>query len=88
MLGSIVVVLAPSLLPGWALSTVLDGSSDRFRKALLSPALGLLLVFGISGLLLLAKVWSPLTMFLALIVVNVVAWNILTNRNEILAKRT
>ena len=57
MLGSIVVVLAPSLLPGWALSTVLDGSSDRFRKALLSPALGLLLVFGISGLLLLAKVW-------------------------------
>ena len=88
MLGSIVVVLAPSLLPGWALSTVLDGSSDRFRKALLSPALGLLLVFGISGLLLLAKVWSPLTMFLALIVVNVAAWSILTNRNEVLAKRT
>ena len=86
MLGSIVVVLAPSLLPGWALSTVLDGSSDRFRKALLSPALGLLLVFGISGLLLLAKVWSPLTMFLALIGVNVAAWSILTNRNEVLAK--
>jgi hypothetical protein len=88
MLGSIVVVLAPSLLPGWALSTVLDGSSDRFRKALLSPALGLLLVFGISGLLLLAEAWSPLTMLLALIGANAVAWSILTKRHDVLAKRT
>ena len=51
MLGSAVVVLAPSILPGWALSTVLDGSSDRFRKVLLAPALGLLLVYGLSGTL-------------------------------------
>ena len=47
MLGTAMVVLAPSILPGWELSSVLDGSSDRFRKALLAPALGLLLFYGV-----------------------------------------
>ena len=67
MLGSAVVVLAPSILPGWALSTVLDGSGDRFRKALLAPALGLLLLFGISGSLVLLDMWSPLLLALTLL---------------------
>ena len=88
MLGSIVVVLAPSLLPGWALSTVLDGSSDRFRKALLAPALGLLVVFGISGLLLLLNIWSPLSMLAALLGANVLAWKLMNTRHEVLAQRT
>ncbi|MDA9167999.1 hypothetical protein N9N91_00405 [Candidatus Poseidonia alphae] len=88
MLGSIVVVLAPSLLPGWALSTVLDGSSDRFRKALLAPALGLLVVFGISGLLLLLNIWSPLSMLIALLGANVLAWKLMNTRHEVLAQRT
>ena len=67
MLGTALVVLAPSMLPGWALSSVLDGSGDRFRKVLLAPSLGLLLVFGVSGLLVLLDVWSPLLLALLLL---------------------
>ena len=88
MLGSIVVVLAPSLLPGWALSSVLDGSSGRLRKALLTPALGLLIVFGISGLLLLFNIWSPLSMLVTLLGANALAWKLMNTRHEILAQRT
>ena len=70
MLGSAMVVLAPSILPGWALSTVLDGSSDRFRKALLAPALGLLLFYGVSGSLVLLDVWSPMLLAFSLLSVT------------------
>ncbi len=88
MLGSAVIVLAPSILPGWALSTVLDGSGDRFRKALLAPALGLLLLYGISGSLVLLNLWSPLMMVLALSVANIVAYRLIHQRHEVMAKRT
>ena len=73
MLGSAVVVLAPSLLPGWGLATVLDGTSDRLRKSLLAPALGLLLFFGVSGSLLLLNVWSIFSLFLAMLLMNFAA---------------
>ncbi len=43
------LVLAVSLLPGLALTRILDGSADRLRKVLLAPALGLLLIFGLAG---------------------------------------
>lgn len=88
MLGSAVVVLAPSILPGWALSTVLDGSGDRFRKALLAPALGLLLLFGISGSLVLLDMWSPLLLALTLLAANIVAYQLIHQRHEVMAKRT
>ena len=88
MLGSAAVVLAPSILPGWALSTVLDGSSDRFRKVLLAPALGLLLLYGLSGTLVLLNVWSPLLMAAGLLAANIVAYRLIHQRHEVLAKRT
>ena len=88
MLGSSVAVLAPSLLPGWALCSVLDGSSDRWRKALLAPALGLLLMYGVSGTLVLADVWSPLSLGLFLLFFNVVAYRVVHQRHEVLTKRT
>ena len=88
MLGSIAVVLAPSLLPGWALSSVLDGSSDRLRKILLSPALGLLVIYGLSGILLLLNLWSPLTMIMSLLITNAIAWKMMNTRHEVLAQRT
>ena len=53
MLGSLVVLLGVSLLPGWALASILDGSGDRVRKSLLAPGLGLLVVYGLNGTLLL-----------------------------------
>ena len=66
MLATALVVLAPSIMPGWALSSVLDGSGDRFRKALLAPALGLLLLFGVSGLLVVLDLWSPVLLAVVL----------------------
>jgi len=88
MLGSAVVVLAPSILPGWALSTVLDGSSDRFRKVLLAPALGLLLLYGLSGTLVLLDVWSPWLLAAGCILANFTAYRLIHQRHEVLAKRT
>jgi len=88
MLGSAVVVLAPSILPGWALSTVLDGSSDRFRKVLLAPALGLLLLYGLSGTLVLLDIWSPLLMAAGLLFANIAAYRLVHQRHEVLAKRS
>ena len=88
MLGSAVVVLAPSMLPGWALASVLDGSGDRFRKALLAPALGLLLMYGVSGTLVLLDLWSPILLALCLIALNGFAYRMIHQRHEVLAKRT
>ncbi len=88
MLGSIVVLLAPSLLPGWAMTSVLDGSSDRWRKMLLAPALGLLFLYGVSGVLLLADVWSAPLLWLCLIAMNAVAYRMMTVRHETLEKRS
>ena len=88
MLGSAVVVLAPSMLPGWALASVLDGSGDRFRKALLAPALGLLLMYGVSGTLVLLDLWSPILLALCLVALNGFAYRMIHQRHEVLAKRT
>ena len=88
MLGSIVVLLAPSLLPGWALASILDGSGDRLRKGLLSPALGLLLLYGVSGGLLLLNLWSFWTMLLAFIALNAAAWRLVSVRHEEVAQRS
>ena len=88
MLGSALVVLAPSIMPGWALSSVLDGSSDRFRKALLAPALGLLLFYGISGTLVLLNLWSPMLLALSLLGLNAAAYRMIHQRHEVIAKRS
>ena len=88
MLATALVVLAPSIMPGWALSSVLDGSGDRFRKALLAPALGLLLLFGVSGLLVVLDLWSPVLLGVLLIGLNIVAYRLIHQRHEEVAKRT
>ena len=52
------VLLAISIIPGYALCKVLDGTADKWRKAMLSPALGLLLVYGVCGLVVLSGLWT------------------------------
>ena len=52
------VLLAITIIPGYALCKVLDGTADNWRKAMLSPALGLLLVYGICGLVVLSGLWT------------------------------
>ena len=47
MLVAAFLLLAISVVPGYALCKVLDGSADKWRKAMLSPALGLLLILSL-----------------------------------------
>lgn len=88
MLGSIVVLLGMSMLPGWALASILDGSGDRVRKTLLAPGLGLLVAYGLNGTLLLLDVWSVWLAWLAIVVTNVLAYKIVNTRHEIVAQRS
>ena len=70
MLLTVALILVVSILPGFALVRILDASSDTFRKLLLMPALGLLLVFGLNGLLLLLKLWSVFSVIISLLIIN------------------
>ncbi len=70
MLLTVALILVVSLLPGFALVRILDASSDTFRKLLLMPALGLLLIFGLNGLLLLLKMWSVFSVVICLLIIN------------------
>ena len=54
MFVATIVLLAISIIPGYALCKVLDGTADKWRKAMLSPALGLLLIYGACGLVVLS----------------------------------
>ena len=58
MFVATMVLLAISIIPGYALCKVLDGTADKWRKAMLSPALGLLLVYGVCGLIVLSGLWA------------------------------
>ena len=53
MFVATIVLLAISIIPGYTMQ-VLDGTADKWRKAALSPALGLLLVYGACGLVVLS----------------------------------
>jgi len=70
MLLTVALILVVSILPGFALVRILDASSDTFRKLLLIPALGLLLIFGLNGLLLLLKLWSVYSVVICLLIIN------------------
>ena len=71
MLSTAALLLLVTITPGYALCKVLDASADRLRKMLLAPALGLLLTFGLSGLLLLTELWSWQLMTALLLLLNV-----------------
>ena len=88
MLTTAAFLLATSMLPGWALASVLDGTGDRLRKALLAPALGLLLLYGLNGALLVVGAWTPLMVWLCILMVNAAAYRLINTRHEVLAKRS
>ncbi|MBT6640103.1 MAG: hypothetical protein HOB47_00740 [Euryarchaeota archaeon] len=67
------LLLLVTLTPGYALCKVLDASADRLRKIALSPALGLLLAYGLAGLLLLSDLWTWKLMSALLLLLNVVS---------------
>jgi len=76
------LLLMVTFAPGYALCKVLDASADRMRKIALSPALGLLLVYGIAGLLLLSGLWTWQLMSALLLLLNVVALTRIQRRPE------
>ncbi|MAV44111.1 MAG: hypothetical protein CMA30_06515 [Euryarchaeota archaeon] len=73
MIITSIIVLLVSFLPGYALCKVLDASADKWRKAMLSPALGLLLLYGISGLVVISGVWSFASMTAIILLLNTLA---------------
>ena len=52
------VLLLPTIAPGLALTRILDASADSFRKGLLCFPIGLLALFGTSGLLFVVQMWE------------------------------
>jgi hypothetical protein len=82
MLG-VVVLLFIAILPGLGLARILDGSADRTRRFLLAPALGLLLVFGVSGLyVLITQRWTWLEISLCILLVNLLGLYVIRHRVE------
>jgi len=73
MLLTVALILVVSILPGFALVRILDASSDNFRKVLLIPSLGLLLIFGLNGLLFTMNMWSVNSVILCIIILNIMA---------------
>ena len=74
MLWTALLLLAVTITPGYALCRVLDASADKWRKAMLSPALGLLLVFGLAGGLLYTNLWSWGLMSACLLLLNTIGF--------------
>ena len=82
MLG-VVLLLLISILPGLGLTRILDGSADRTRRFLLAPALGLLLIFGISGFyVLITQRWTWLEISLCILLVNLLGLYVIRQRVE------
>ena len=64
------IIFLPTIAPGLALIRILDASADTFRKTLLCFPIGLLTLFGISGLLFVVELWSILSLTLVLLLTN------------------
>lgn len=82
MFQTAALLLLVTVTPGYALCKVLDGSADRLRKLALSPALGLLLAYGLAGVLLLSDLWSWQSMSALLLLLNTLALVHLRRRPE------
>ncbi len=66
----VIAVLLPTIAPGLALLRVLDASADTFRKALLCFPIGLLALYGTSGLLFVLQTWSVTNLTVAIVLLN------------------
>lgn len=88
MILTSMLILLVSCMPGYALCKVLDGSADLWRKILLSPALGLLLIYGISGLLVLSGLWTTMLMSAMILLLNTLSLAHIKRRINIEKKLT
>ena len=67
------ILILPTIAPGLALLRILDASADSFRKALLCFPIGLLTLYGVSGLLFVVKLWTVTNLTMILMLVNTVS---------------
>ena len=74
----VLAVLLPTIAPGLALLRILDASADTFRKALLCFPIGLLTMYGTSGLLFVIQAWSVTNLTIALVLLNALSIAFLT----------
>ena len=69
----VLILILPTIAPGLALLRILDASADIFRKALLCFPIGLLTLYGVSGLLFVVKLWTVANLTMILMLVNTVS---------------
>ena len=71
-------------LPGLALIRILDPSADTFRKILLTPSFGLLILFGIAGWsVIIFGLFTPILLILGIAIANILAFFILRQRDPV-----
>ncbi len=88
IIGTIFLLSLGSGLPGLAAVRVLDPTADRWRTALLAPALGLLLMYGLFGWsVIFLGFYSNLAILFLIIIVNIVAIRILEKKPQGLRRK-
>ena len=66
----VLAIVLPTIAPGLALLRILDASADTFRKALLCFPIGILAMYGTSGLLFVFQAWSVTNLTITLVLIN------------------
>jgi len=83
VLGSLLILAFGTVIPGLAAIRILDPTADRFRQSMLTPAIGLLLLLGLSGWsVLLFGIFSSTGLVLLIIGMNFIALSILRRKEE------
>ncbi|MDP6906784.1 MAG: hypothetical protein QF440_05150, partial [Candidatus Thalassarchaeaceae archaeon] len=82
------LLIGLGLIPGLALIRILDPGADKLRQVMLAPAASLLILFGLSGwLVVLRGVHSVEHLVLMILVVNIVAATIGWQRDVVRVRR-
>ena len=86
MWAAFCLIVLASIPPGLALTRILDGAADTFRKSLLCLPLGLLVLYGTSGILFVLEIWNFMTVTVSILLVNICS--ILFLRRKIRIEKT
>ena len=86
MWAAVCLIVLASIPPGLALTRILDGAADTFRKSLLCLPLGLLVLYGTSGILFVLEIWNFMTVTVSILLVNICS--ILFLRRKIRIEKT
>ena len=73
MWAAFLVIVLASIPPGLALTRILDGAADTFRKSLLCLPLGLLVLYGTSGILFVIQIWSIISLTVSILILEIVS---------------